>query len=107
MGDFRGWFGGGVWSWRKSPSPPGNLWRRSEPTQLADALDTFHLLAIFLALCLGLVTCLLREDRLGFDGGGRWSIGIGGRWSAPLVQKLCNEDCDDSLARFAALCRLQ
>jgi len=41
-GRSRGWFGGGVWRWRKSPSPPGNFWRRSDATQLADSLFKYH-----------------------------------------------------------------
>ena len=63
-----------------------------------------------MALCLGLVACLLREDRLGsaFDGGGRWSIGVGGgRWNVRVVHKLCIDDCGGSLMPLSVLCRLQ
>ena len=67
--------------------------------QLADALGTYHLQPSFLALCLGLVACLLCGDRLGSALGncGCWNMSGDRCWNALLLHKLYVHECRDSL----------
>lgn len=47
-----------AWKWMKSPISPGNFGRRSNPTQLEDALDTYHPEASFLVRVLMRAFCV-------------------------------------------------